>query len=277
MESKSVAELKKICKDNGYSGYSKLKKNELIELIKKHKKGSKEKVKASPKAKSKASPKAKSKASPKAKTKAKSSSKSPNLKGKTLADLKAMCKEKGIKGYSKLKRDEIEALLKGGHLPEALKKKKALKIIPFEFMLTNPLLSSALKASVKKKYSDDYFEAMKTLFGEKKPYAKLYFMYCEDPKIHKNPVFCSIMWKKYKKYIYYHGFEDTKKWEKLKNAQREKKIQSNIGLMEVSTDPTVFHHQIHLKNKNWTEFAKRWKEDVLKEKKAPEYFEYREA
>ena len=34
-----------------------------------------------------------------------------DLSSLTLADLKAMCKERGIKGYSTLKKDEIIALL----------------------------------------------------------------------------------------------------------------------------------------------------------------------
>ena len=78
----TVVELKKICKRKGIKGYSKMKKATLL----KHCKKSPSPKKPSPK---KPSP---AKKSPK---------KSPK---QTVAQLKARCKRKGIKGYSKMKK-----------------------------------------------------------------------------------------------------------------------------------------------------------------------------
>lgn len=72
----TVIELKKKCKEKGIKGYSKMKKNELIQLLKPETKKS-----------------------------------APTHDTLTLVDLKKECKEKGIKGYSKMKKNQLLKLL----------------------------------------------------------------------------------------------------------------------------------------------------------------------
>jgi hypothetical protein len=76
----TVQELKKICKEKGIKGYSKLKK---LELLKKCQKGEKKQRKQRKQRKQK----------------------SKNTH--TVQELKKICKKKGIKGYSKLKKVEL--------------------------------------------------------------------------------------------------------------------------------------------------------------------------
>ena len=77
----SVIELKKKCKESGLKGYSKLKKVELVQLLKKSQ--SKQETKKF----------------------------APKLDKLTVADLKKKCKEKGIKGFSKMKKNQLLKLL----------------------------------------------------------------------------------------------------------------------------------------------------------------------
>ena len=92
----SVIELKKKCKERGFKGYSKLKKVELVQLLKK----------------------------PQPKQETKKSA--PKLDKLTVSDLKKKCKENGIKGFSKMKKNQLLKLL----YPEDVSVKKPEQKFP---------------------------------------------------------------------------------------------------------------------------------------------------
>lgn len=69
-----VVELKRMCKERGIKGYSKLRKKELIDILG----GENEEI---------------------------------GMERYTVKELKKMCKERGIKGYSKLRKKELIEIL----------------------------------------------------------------------------------------------------------------------------------------------------------------------
>ena len=74
-----MVELRQRAKDRGFRGYSKLKKHELIALLRK---GNGTKI---------------------------SSGKTQKVPAKemTVVQLRALCKKKGVRGYSKMRKDEL--------------------------------------------------------------------------------------------------------------------------------------------------------------------------
>ena len=88
-DSMTVAELKKVCKDNNISGYSKLKKDELLELV------NTTMVERGEESDD-----------------ANSDDEVGDYDSMTVTELKTLCRDNGISGYSKLKKDDLLELVK---------------------------------------------------------------------------------------------------------------------------------------------------------------------
>jgi len=83
LRSKTVAQLKEMCSSMGISGYSALKKEEIIQLIEKHYASANSTATDTP----------------------------IDLRAKTVAELKEMCSSLGLSGYSALRKEDIINLL----------------------------------------------------------------------------------------------------------------------------------------------------------------------
>ena len=241
---KTVKELREACKKAGITGYSKMTKDDLVAALKKGKK-----AKTPAKAK---------RASPKKAAKR-------GYAAKTVAELRAECKKRDIRGYTKLNRDELVAALKTGKAaakPARAAKPKARRVMPYTYMLTSDLLDAALIASEREKYPKSMTKTLNEMFaarGGKREFAKLIFSYAEkDPDINLHV----LVWRKGTEYICHHATTDDEAWEKMSQAKRHTVVHGMVGLMMVADTPIAFHTHDYLTNNR--AFAKVWRAEILK-------------